>query len=78
MQGTGFTPKTVVRSHLKRPDGTEFPALTHITDDRGQFVHGIDTHPLEIGVHEVWVEQSAGAPSNVAKFEVLNGEAPLK
>src|SRR4026208_51647 len=70
MKGTGFIPKTNVGSHLKRPNGTEFPVLHIITDDRGEFTHTIDTYTFSAGTHEVWVEESTGVSSNVAKFEV--------
>jgi hypothetical protein len=73
VKGTGFTPKANVRTYLKRPDGTEFPSLTFITDGTGQFTHNIDTHPLLIGTHEVWAEDSTGVLSNTAKFEVVAG-----
>ena len=78
MKGTGFTPKTDVGSHLKRPNGTEFPILHIITDAKGEFTHDINTLEMQIGTHEVWVEESAGVSSNVAKFEVVAGEAPAK
>ena len=78
MKGTGFTPKTDVRSHLKRPNGTEFPVLHIITDDKGEFTHDIKTLEMQIGIHEVWVEESTGSSSNVAKFEVVADEGPAK
>jgi hypothetical protein len=39
MRGEGFTPKANVRSHLRRPDGTEFPVLPMMTNDRGEITH---------------------------------------
>jgi hypothetical protein len=71
LSGEGFTPKSDAYSHLKRPDGTEFPTITMLTDDKGQFTHLIETWLLQVGVHEVWViDQKTGVSSNVAKFEV--------
>ena len=71
MRGTGFTPKSDVSSHLRRPDGTEFPVLPMLTDDRGEFSHDIDTLILPPGVHEIWVvEDRSKVSSNVARFEV--------
>jgi hypothetical protein len=71
MRGTGFTPKSDVSSHLRRPDGTEFPVLPMLTDDRGEFSHDIDTLILTPGVHEIWVvEDRSKVSSNVARFEV--------
>jgi hypothetical protein len=71
LKGTGFSPKSNVRSHMKRPDGTEFPVLMMYTNDKGEFVHDIDTVVLQPGIHELWVEDlKAQTTSNVAKFEV--------
>jgi hypothetical protein len=71
MRGAGFTPKANVYSHLRRPDGTEFPVLPMMTNDRGEFAHDIDTLLLSPGTHEVWVvDEHSKASSNVARFEV--------
>ena len=71
MHGTGFTPKANVTSHLRRPDGTEFPVLPMLTDDRGELMHDIDTLILTPGVHEIWVvDDRSKLSSNVARFEV--------
>jgi hypothetical protein len=71
MHGTGFTAKANVYSHLRRPDGTEFPVLPMMTDDRGEISHDIDTLLLSPGTHEVWViDGHSNASSNVARFEV--------
>lgn len=70
MNGTGFTPKASIISHLKRPDDTEFPGLRFLTDDKGEFTHVIDTYLFQAGIHEVWVMDSTGVSSNVARFEV--------
>ena len=76
MHGTGFTPKANVYSHLRRPDGTEFPVLPMMTNDRGEITHDIDTLLLSPGTHEVWVvDEHSKASSNVARFEVTL-EAP--
>src|SRR5262245_28290412 len=71
MRGEGFTPKADIRSHLKRPNGTEFPVLPILTDADGKFTHEIDTLLLAPGVHELWViDSTTNEQSNVAKFEV--------
>jgi len=71
VHGTGFTPKGNVSSHLRRPDGTEFPVLPMLTNDRGELTHDIDTLLLSPGTHEVWiVDDSSRVASNVARFEV--------
>ena len=69
MKGTGFTPKASIISYMKRPDGTEFPGLRILTNDRGEFTHNIETLTLLLGTHEVWVIDRKGT-SNVARFEV--------
>src|SRR5262245_58232121 len=77
LSGEGFTPKSDVYSHLKRPDGTEFPVITMLTDDKGQFTHLIETWLLQLGTHEVWViDQKTGVTSNVATFEVTHDQPP--
>ena len=75
MRGTGFTPKTNVTSHLRRPDGTEFPVLPMLTDDHGELMHDIDTLILTPGIHEIWVvDDRSKVSSNVATFEVTLGQ----
>lgn len=71
MSGEGFTAKSDVRSHLRRPDGSEFPVLPMLTDSDGKFTHEIDTLLLVPGTHELWVIDTAtDVSSNIAKFEV--------
>ena len=70
VKGTGFSPKATVISHLRRPDGTEFPELAMLTDDRGELTHEIDTLLLQPGFHDLWIIDSTGVSSNVAQFEV--------
>jgi hypothetical protein len=77
LTGEGFTPRSDAISHLKRPDGTEFPTIIMLTDDKGKFTHLIETWLLQVGVHEVWViDQQTGVTSNVAKFEVTRDQPP--
>jgi len=73
MRGTGFTKSANVYSHLRRPDGTEFPVLPMMTNDRGEFTHDIDTLLLSPGTHEVWVEDiESKKTSDIVRFEVTN------
>ena len=74
LRGTGFTPKASILSHMKRPDGTEFPGLRFLTDEKGEFTHSIDTFTLLGGKHEVWVVDRDGVSSNVALFDVVDGD----
>ena len=79
LKGTGFTPKSDIVSHLRRPDGTEFPELTMYTNDKGEFSHDIDTVVMSPGVHEVWAEDiKTKSTSNVARFEVTMYSKDLK
>src|SRR5262245_20706847 len=72
MHGTGFTPSANVFSHLRRPDGTEFPVLPMRTSDRGEFQHEIETLLLSPGTHEVWVEdERSKTKSEIVRFEVI-------
>ena len=60
-------------SHLKKPNGTEYPVLPMLSDSQGEITHEIDTLLLMIGPHELWiVDTKTGVSSNVAKFEVTN------
>src|SRR5215468_486186 len=71
LKGKGFTAKADVLSHLRRPDGTEFPVLQIYTNDKGEFEHDIDTVVMQPGVHEMWVEDvKTKTTSNVVRFEV--------
>jgi hypothetical protein len=71
LRGSGFTPNSNVNSHLRRSDGTEFPVLPMLTNDRGEIYHDIDTLILEPGVHEVWIiDEHSKVSSNIARFEV--------
>jgi hypothetical protein len=77
MKGTGFTPDSNIVSHLRRPDGTEFPTLHIQTNERGEFTHDIDSLLLSPGVFELWVEDlPSKKTSNTARFEV--SESPQK
>ena len=71
MTGTGFTANRTVMSHLRRPDGTEYNPLRFRTDERGTFVHKIDTVMLDVGTFEVWAEdESSKLLSNRVQFTV--------
>jgi hypothetical protein len=78
MKGTGFSPVAEVVSHLKKPDGTEYPELIFVTDEKGEFSHHIESFLLQIGVHEVWViDRKTGVKSNAEKFEATRDQMPL-
>lgn len=71
MKGSGFTPKSDLYSHLKKPDGNEYPVIIMLSDAKGEITHQIDTLLLMIGTHELWVVDSkTGISSNVLKFEI--------
>jgi hypothetical protein len=71
VQGSGFSPKQNITSHLRRPDGAEYPALPLFTDDKGNFTHDIDTLVLTLGTHELWVvDDRTNTVSNHVRFEV--------
>jgi hypothetical protein len=78
MHGTGFTPNSDTVSHLKRPDGSEFPTVNFFTNDKGEIDHDIESFLLQIGTHEVWViDSKTKVSSNVAKFETTREQMPL-
>jgi len=71
VSGKGFTPSKSVLSHLKRPDGTEYNPLRIRTNDKGEFVHRVDSTMLEPGDYEMWVEdEGSHVMSNHVRFTV--------
>lgn len=71
MKGIGFSANSTVHSHLRRPDGTEFPVLQMLSNEKGAIDHEIDTLLLGPGTFEVWVDDlKSKSTSNVARFEV--------
>jgi len=77
MHGEGFTPNADALSHLRRPNGVEFPELNLLADSKGEFNHEIETLLLGTGTHEVWViDRTTGVKSNVATFEVTLDQPP--
>ena len=70
-QGSGFTGNYGVTSHLRRPDGTEFPTLQMATNASGQFTGTINSTGFAAGTYQVWaVDNNTGISSNVASFTV--------
>jgi hypothetical protein len=77
VKGSGFTPKTELVSHLKKPTGTEYPLLPMLSDEKGEITHEIDTLLLAIGTHQLWiVDTKTGVSSNIAEFEVMADQPP--
>src|SRR6266481_2623716 len=71
LTGTGFTPNRSVMSHLRRPNGSEYNPLRFRTNERGEFVHKIDTVMLDLGTFESWVEDEGSKQiSNRVQFSV--------
>ena len=71
LTGTGFTPNRSAMSHLRRPNEGEYNPLRFRVNERGEFVHKIDTVMLDEGTFEVWVEDEATQTvSNRVKFTV--------
>jgi hypothetical protein len=75
LTGTGFTPNGSALSHLLRPNGSEYNPLRFRINDKGEFVHKIDTVMLDHGTFEVWAEDEASqALSNRMQFTVESDE----
>jgi hypothetical protein len=71
LTGTGFTPNRSAMSHLRRPDGSEYNQLRLRTNERGEFVHKIDTVMLDLGTFETWAEdEGTHVLSNRIQFTV--------
>jgi hypothetical protein len=78
MKGMGFTPLSDAISHLKKPDGSEYNAITFLTNEKGEFEHDIESFLLPIGVMEVWVvDVKTNVSSNIARFETTHDQMPL-
>jgi len=69
----GFTPNNTLISHLKKPDGTEFPTKIFYTDSRGRATHTIDSTGFKPGTYELWgVDNATGTRTvNTASFTIL-------
>jgi len=75
VKGTGFTPNRSALSHLLRPDETEYNPLRLRIDQRGEFVHKIDSTMLHHGMFEMWVEdETSKVLSNRVRFTVDSSE----
>ena len=71
LTGKGFTPNRSAMSHLLRPNGSEYNPLRFRINDKGEFVHKIDTVMLDHGTFEVWAEDEASQTlSNRVLFTV--------
>ena len=71
LTGTGFTPNRSAMSHLRRPNESEYNPLRFRINERGEFVHKIDTVMLDTGTFEVWVEdETSQTVSNRVQFTV--------
>jgi PKD repeat protein len=69
----GFTPNNTLTSHLKKPDGTEFPTKIFYTNSQGQATHTIDSTGFKPGTYELWgVDNATGTRTiNTASFTIL-------
>jgi len=75
LTGTGFTPNRSAMSHLLRPNGSEYNPLRFRINEKGEFVHKIDTVMLDHGIFEVWAEDEASQVlSNRVRFTVETDE----
>ncbi|MBI3949723.1 MAG: M23 family metallopeptidase [Acidobacteria bacterium] len=54
LQWTGFTPNSTLTSHLRKPDGTEYPTLQFNTDGQGGQRFTIGSSTLERGTYQHW------------------------
>ena len=75
--GQGFTGSYGVTSHLKRPDGSEFPTKQIATDAAGHFSDVINSTGFAAGTYEVWaVDNNTGIATAHVTFVVTGGSAP--
>ena len=70
---SGFTPNSTLTSHLKKPDGTEFPTLQFNTNSQGEASHTVNSTGFSPGTYEHWaVDDSTGIQSNTVSFTVTS------
>jgi uncharacterized protein YcnI len=70
-QGKGFTGSNGVTSHLRRPDGSEYPTLQIPTSSSGEFTNTIESGAFTAGTYQVWaLDNNTGLSSNTASFVV--------
>jgi murein DD-endopeptidase MepM/ murein hydrolase activator NlpD len=68
--GAGFSPYGAT-SHLRRPDGREFPLLPVATDSLGRFTRTINSAGFAAGVYSVWaVDKNTGFVTSAVAFRV--------
>lgn len=73
VQWSGFTKNGSLTSHLKRPDGTEFPTETYPTDSEGKANHAINSAGFSAGAYEHWaVDDLTGKTSNIVSFAITS------
>jgi len=72
--GTGFTPNSTVTSHLKKPNGIEFPTLQLNTDSAGNYTKDINSSSFALGTYRHWaIDNTTSQWSNTASFKVTTG-----
>jgi hypothetical protein len=70
--GRGFTGNSTATSHLKRPDGMEFPTIQFTTSTAGTFDTRINSAGFTPGGYEVWgIDNNTGKSSSHTIFTVL-------
>jgi len=75
IQGHGFTPLRTVTSHLRWPDGTEFPPLTIETDENGSYAKDIESTGFILGAYKHWaVDDESGTSSSAILLTVTEPE----
>ena len=71
VQWSGFTANNTLTSHLRSPDGTEFPTLQFSTDAAGSASHTIDRTGFVPGTYEHWaVDDLTGVQTPTVAFVV--------
>jgi hypothetical protein len=68
IHATGFTPKSIVVSHLTRPDGTEYPSMSFQADARGEFSHTIVIVPPLTGTYVLQMSEASSKAGATTRF----------
>ena len=77
LEWSGFYFNSTLTSHLKKPDGTEFPPKKFYTDNQGNASHAVDSTGFDEGIYEHWaVDDATGKESNTVTFTITTADNP--
>jgi hypothetical protein len=76
VSASGFTPNGHVRTHLVRPDGSEYPEMQFVADARGNVAHVIRIILIQLGTYELQMIDLTSKAVGSSRFMVVEGAPP--